>query len=112
MTDALGLTPQERETLAIAQEMHTLSLHNGWRRMRGVLKQWEAEALNSMAQCASSDDKVRSNLQLRWDERRKLNLMIDVYLGGVLETRKALLREIAEQNGNSPEEAFEIAETL
>jgi hypothetical protein len=112
MTDELGLTPQERETLAIAQEMHTLSLHNGWRRMRLVLKQWEDEALHSMAECLSSDPLVRSNMQLRWDERRKTNNMIDVYLASVLEQRKALLREIAEQRGNSPQEAFEIAEQL
>lgn len=112
MIDELGLTPQERETLAIAQEMHTLALHGGWRRLRGVLKQWEDEALRDMGESLSSNDAVRSRLMLRWEERRRTNQMLDVYLADVSEQRKSLLREIAESKGNSPEEAFQIAESL
>lgn len=112
MIDELGLNEQERETLIVAQEMHTLSLHGGWKRLRGILKQWEDEALRSMEESLSSDDKVRSLLMARWEERRRTNRMLDVYLLDVSEQRKALLREIAESKGNSPQEAFEMTEKI
>jgi hypothetical protein len=112
MTDELGLNEHERETLAIAQEMHTLSLHGGWRRVRTVLRQWELEALYSMEECKSSSDAVRSNLMRRWEERRDTNKMLDNYLADILEQRKSLLREIAESRGNTPEEAFNLVENF
>lgn len=112
MIDEVGLTQDERETLIRAQEMYTLSLHNGWRTIRGVMRQWEVKALTDMAECQSSDPIVRSNLQLRWDERRKNNKMLDDYIADVLQQRIALLAAIALLNGNSPQEALTIAETL
>ena len=106
------LSEQERLIIAEGEQVKMMSMHAGWHRTREVMRQWEEDALLDLQECVSSDEKVRSNLTIRYQERIKFTRMVDGWIKSVIEKRKDVLREIAEQNGMTALEAFEAAENL
>lgn len=106
------LSEAERIIIAEGEQVKMMSMHSGWHRTREVIRQWEEDALMAMEECLSSDDRVKSTLHTRWQERKLFARMIDGWIQSVINKRKEVLREIAEQNGMTAVEAFEAAENL
>ena len=105
-------TEQEKRILAEAGALKLLMNSHGWKLLRDVMKQWESEGLNAMSECRSSDDRIRVRFQDKWEERKNFNKMVDTYFERVLEARLEILRSIAEQNGASAVDAFNLTENL
>lgn len=106
----LRLSDEEKTIISEAEQLRATRSTAGWGNIRNVMGMYVQEALKDMEGAElSSNDRVRSNLQLRYTTRKDFVQMVDNYLSRVEEMRKETLREIAQANGYSPTEAFDFA---
>lgn len=105
-----SLSDAEKTILTVAEQLRSMQAQPGFKQLREIMGEYVKEGLRTMEGCISSDDRLRSNLQVRWQARKDFVNMIDTYLADVEERRKETLRAIAESNGMSPTEAFDFAQ--
>lgn len=106
----LRLNEDERELISLAEQLKGMQASYAFRKLREIMRMYEEEALKDMAENLSSDVTLRSNLQIRWQERKSMNAMVDNYLADIESTRKQLLRDIAQSAGATPIQAYEFGE--
>lgn len=106
------LSPQEKEVLQLARQVESLQLNPAWQAAMGALKQWRDEAMAAIEECRSSNAQVRSNLLLRWEQRRDCVRFVEGYFENVKLQRQHIIRDFAELNGHYGTDAEDVVESL
>lgn len=107
----VSLSKEELEVISLAEQFKGMQQSYAYQKLREIASAYVDEALKDMRGNLSSDDRLRSNLQLRWDVRRDFLEMLDTYLADIESQRKSILREIGQEAGMTPIQAFEFGET-
>lgn len=114
MQSETSLNPEsrEREILQLARQLEGLKRNPAWETLLAALEKYRDSALDDIRGCRSSNDKLRSHLLYRWEERDKFLRFIHGYIENIAQARLEVIRAIAEANGSTGEQTEDLIVAL
>lgn len=99
---------EEIEVIRMAEEFRASTSAPFWKHVRARMVNHVDDAAAKLEGCAYATSEVKLGLLSAWQQRKAMLDVVDGYIASVIEARKALLEEMAQQNGIDSPEAIEL----